>query len=319
MRSTRRRRCSSRRRRSRSSRPRAASSPVTRQRRRPRARTTDDAVASTTTTSRSTTDDPDHRRIRARPPRRPRPRRHAPTPAAPTVAAPTSPPAADRRRAGPRPLLVTQLAGIGSAQQVIAVAASGYGTSTATFTAYERGASGWKQVFGPWFAYIGRNGVAPRGREARRRRPHAERRVRLRLHVRRGLRPRRALPVPAHHRPEHRVGRRPGQPQLQRVDRHEHRVGGRRSRADGQRAVVLLRRGDRLQRRAHARPRQRDLPARLARELDRGLRVAADRRAARRCCAGSIPAGRRAIAIGTLAPPVHVLARRADPAGFTSS
>jgi L,D-peptidoglycan transpeptidase YkuD (ErfK/YbiS/YcfS/YnhG family) len=46
---------------------------------------------------------------------------------------------------------------------VIAVAASGNGTSSATVTAYERGASGWKQVFGPWFAYIGRNGVAPSG------------------------------------------------------------------------------------------------------------------------------------------------------------
>ena len=46
---------------------------------------------------------------------------------------------------------------------MIAVAASGYGTSTATVTAYERGASGWKQVFGPWSAYIGRNGVAPAG------------------------------------------------------------------------------------------------------------------------------------------------------------
>jgi len=46
---------------------------------------------------------------------------------------------------------------------VIAVAASSYGTSTATFTAYERVAAGWKQVFGPWPAYIGRNGVAPAG------------------------------------------------------------------------------------------------------------------------------------------------------------
>jgi L,D-peptidoglycan transpeptidase YkuD (ErfK/YbiS/YcfS/YnhG family) len=60
-------------------------------------------------------------------------------------------------------LLVDQLSGIGSAQQVIAVDAGSYGTSTATFTAYERDASGWKQVFGPWAAFIGRNGVAPVG------------------------------------------------------------------------------------------------------------------------------------------------------------
>ena len=46
---------------------------------------------------------------------------------------------------------------------MITVAASGYGTNLATLTAYERGANGWTQVFGPWFAYIGRNGVAPAG------------------------------------------------------------------------------------------------------------------------------------------------------------
>jgi L,D-peptidoglycan transpeptidase YkuD (ErfK/YbiS/YcfS/YnhG family) len=46
---------------------------------------------------------------------------------------------------------------------VIAVAASGYGTNVATLTAYERRGSGWTQVFGPWLANVGRNGVAPRG------------------------------------------------------------------------------------------------------------------------------------------------------------
>jgi L,D-peptidoglycan transpeptidase YkuD (ErfK/YbiS/YcfS/YnhG family) len=60
-------------------------------------------------------------------------------------------------------LLVTRVAGIGSAQQVITVATSGYGTSYATLTAFERDGSGWKQVFGPWSAYVGRNGVAPYG------------------------------------------------------------------------------------------------------------------------------------------------------------
>jgi len=82
----------------------------------------------------------------------------APRPAATSPAATSPPPPPP-----PAPLLVTQLAGIGSARQVIAVVAGGYGTGTATVSAYDRGASGWKQVFGPWFAYIGRNGVAPIG------------------------------------------------------------------------------------------------------------------------------------------------------------
>ena len=46
---------------------------------------------------------------------------------------------------------------------MITVAAGGYGTSVATLTAYQRGASGWTQVFGPWTANVGRNGVAPAG------------------------------------------------------------------------------------------------------------------------------------------------------------
>jgi len=58
---------------------------------------------------------------------------------------------------------VTRIGGIGSARQVIAVATNGYGTSSATVTAYERGSTRWEPVFGPWFAYVGRNGVAPAG------------------------------------------------------------------------------------------------------------------------------------------------------------
>ncbi len=79
------------------------------------------------------------------------------TPPPQTIATtpPTPPP--------PAPLLVEQLDNVGSASQVITVATDGYGTSYATLTAYERGASGWTQVFGPWTANIGRNGVAPAG------------------------------------------------------------------------------------------------------------------------------------------------------------
>jgi L,D-peptidoglycan transpeptidase YkuD (ErfK/YbiS/YcfS/YnhG family) len=82
----------------------------------------------------------------------------APTTAPPQTVAttpPTTPP--------PAPLLVTRLSGIGSASQVVAVTAESYGTSVATLTAYQRGASGWTQVFGPWTANVGRNGVAPAG------------------------------------------------------------------------------------------------------------------------------------------------------------
>jgi len=80
-----------------------------------------------------------------------------------TTTRPTLPVASPTTVPGPAPLLVTQLADIGSAQQVIVVAASGYGTNTATLTAYQRDASGWTQMFGPWAAFIGRNGVAPIG------------------------------------------------------------------------------------------------------------------------------------------------------------
>lgn len=86
----------------------------------------------------------------------------ATTTPAPVVTTPQTP-APPPTTPAPAPLLVTQLSGIGSAQQVITVATSGYGTSSATVTAFERGASGWKQVFGPWSAYVGRNGVAPAG------------------------------------------------------------------------------------------------------------------------------------------------------------
>ena len=59
--------------------------------------------------------------------------------------------------------LIDQLRGIHDAKQVIAVTASGYGTSYATFRAWRHTAHGWRRVFGPWPARIGRNGFAPRG------------------------------------------------------------------------------------------------------------------------------------------------------------
>lgn len=60
---------------------------------------------------------------------------------------------------------VDHLVGVGSAQQVIEVVASRYGTSYATLTAYRKTASGWVKSFGPWTARIGRNGFAPPGKK----------------------------------------------------------------------------------------------------------------------------------------------------------
>jgi L,D-peptidoglycan transpeptidase YkuD (ErfK/YbiS/YcfS/YnhG family) len=108
--------------------------------------TTSPTVASTTTAVASTT-----------------PATRAPSSTSPPTASTTTTVAPTPVTAGTVPLLVTRLTGAGSAGQVIAVAASGYGTSVATLTAYERGGSGWTQVLGPWLANVGRNGVAPPG------------------------------------------------------------------------------------------------------------------------------------------------------------
>ncbi len=67
--------------------------------------------------------------------------------------------------APPAPLLVTRLVGVGSATQVIAVSASSYGQTVATLTAYQDGATGWHQVFGPWQADVGYGGFAPPGQK----------------------------------------------------------------------------------------------------------------------------------------------------------
>jgi L,D-peptidoglycan transpeptidase YkuD (ErfK/YbiS/YcfS/YnhG family) len=77
------------------------------------------------------------------------------TPTTSPHVAPTTnaPPSAAATTTVPAPVL----------EQRIVVRASGYGTSSATFTAYARTASGWQVVFGPWSAHIGRNGFAPPG------------------------------------------------------------------------------------------------------------------------------------------------------------
>jgi L,D-peptidoglycan transpeptidase YkuD (ErfK/YbiS/YcfS/YnhG family) len=58
--------------------------------------------------------------------------------------------AAGRRAAAPR-------------RQLITVTAASYGATYATLAAYQSTGHGWRRVFGPWTARIGRNGFAPPG------------------------------------------------------------------------------------------------------------------------------------------------------------
>ena len=60
---------------------------------------------------------------------------------------------------------VDHYVGVGSARQLLVVEATGYGTSYATVTAYQKTSSGWVRHFGPWQARIGRNGFAAPGRK----------------------------------------------------------------------------------------------------------------------------------------------------------
>ena len=141
------------------------------------------------------------------------------------------------RRHRPAPLLVTQLTvhRLGAAGDH--GRGDGYGTSTATVHRVRARATGWTQVFGPWSAYIGRNGVAPAGakREGDGRTPSGAYGFDFMFGV--DPDPGVQFPFRPHHRLEHRLGRRSDQPELQRVDRHEHRSRPGRARADGQRAV----------------------------------------------------------------------------------
>jgi L,D-peptidoglycan transpeptidase YkuD (ErfK/YbiS/YcfS/YnhG family) len=49
--------------------------------------------------------------------------------------------------------------------QLITVTAARYGATYARLTAYRRSGHGWRRVFGPWTARIGRGGFAPPGRK----------------------------------------------------------------------------------------------------------------------------------------------------------
>jgi L,D-peptidoglycan transpeptidase YkuD (ErfK/YbiS/YcfS/YnhG family) len=56
--------------------------------------------------------------------------------------------------------LVTRLEGVGDATQVISVTSSRYGQDRATVRVFAKRAAGWRQVRGPWRAWIGRSGFA---------------------------------------------------------------------------------------------------------------------------------------------------------------
>jgi len=86
---------------------------------------------------------------------------HPPAPRA--APRPTPRPSSHPRVAPGSP--VDHLIGVGNATQVISVIASGYGSSYATVTAYQKSTTGWHVVFGPWSARIGRNGFAPPGQK----------------------------------------------------------------------------------------------------------------------------------------------------------
>ena len=56
-----------------------------------------------------------------------------------------------------------RLAQVGGAGQAVVVTAAAPGATTATLTAYERTADGWRTAFGPWTARVGTRGIAPPG------------------------------------------------------------------------------------------------------------------------------------------------------------
>jgi L,D-peptidoglycan transpeptidase YkuD (ErfK/YbiS/YcfS/YnhG family) len=71
----------------------------------------------------------------------------------PAVATGTRPPATATAPAAARPAF----------GQLITVTAPSYGATQAELTAYRRAGGHWRRVFGPWVAWIGRNGMAPPG------------------------------------------------------------------------------------------------------------------------------------------------------------
>ncbi len=85
------------------------------------------------------------------------------TPAKPSAAAtpaPTRPPPTATPPPPPAPLLVTQLADVGNAQQVVIVTSSSWSSTAATVQTFEKDAGGWHAVFAPMASLIGRHGFS---------------------------------------------------------------------------------------------------------------------------------------------------------------
>ena len=85
----------------------------------------------------------------------------AAAPSAPAAAG-VAPPAAAVASRGPTSAGGSHTAPAGP-RQLITVTGASYRATYATLTAYRRTSHGWRRVFGPWAARIGRNGFAPPG------------------------------------------------------------------------------------------------------------------------------------------------------------
>jgi L,D-peptidoglycan transpeptidase YkuD (ErfK/YbiS/YcfS/YnhG family) len=78
-----------------------------------------------------------------------------PTPAPKPTPTPPPPPPPP-----PAPLLVTQLADVGNAQQVVIVTTKSWSSTAATVQTFEKDADGWHVVFAPMASLIGRSGFS---------------------------------------------------------------------------------------------------------------------------------------------------------------
>jgi L,D-peptidoglycan transpeptidase YkuD (ErfK/YbiS/YcfS/YnhG family) len=76
---------------------------------------------------------------------------------------PASAPARPARAAAPSARPATATAARQTDGQLITVIAPAYGATRAELTAYRLVDGHWQRVFGPWLAWIGRNGIAPPG------------------------------------------------------------------------------------------------------------------------------------------------------------
>jgi L,D-peptidoglycan transpeptidase YkuD (ErfK/YbiS/YcfS/YnhG family) len=85
--------------------------------------------------------------------------------AAASEAAPAAAPAlsASPHAAAPSAAAAKVSAAPGISGQLVTVTAATYGATQAELTAYQRAGGQWHRVYGPWTAWIGRNGMAPPG------------------------------------------------------------------------------------------------------------------------------------------------------------